>query len=123
MSPVSRLRPGAIATTSSPASGSCMSCRGRPSSARWPRWRECSPGGQLLLLDSLQRQDLPEARRERGERVYRFFARYFNEPYYLAYQSLDVPALLQENGLVVKRIEPWFRSKLWVAEKPSQPTV
>lgn len=80
--------------------------------------RVLKPGGKLLLLDSLQREDLPAERRDRAERVYRFFARYFNEPYYLAYQGLDVPALLRANGLVVQRIEPWFRSKLWVAEKP-----
>ena len=57
--------------------------------------------------------------RERAESAYRFFARYFNEPYYLAYQGLDVPALLRAHGLVVETSEPWFRSKLWVARKPT----
>ncbi len=79
--------------------------------------RVLKPGGRLLLVDSMQRVDIPVEGRERAERVYRFFARYFNEPYYLAYQNLDVPALLQAHGLTVEINEPWFRSKLWVATK------
>lgn len=82
--------------------------------------RVLKPGGRLLLLDSMQREDLAPERRERADRAYRFFARYFNEPYYMAYQGLDVPALLRASGLTLQRIEPWFRSKLWVAEKPRQ---
>lgn len=81
--------------------------------------RVLKPGGRLLLLDSMQRIDISQDRREQAERVYRFFARYFNEPYFLAYQSLDVPALLRAHGLIVERNEPWFRSKLWVARKPA----
>jgi ubiquinone/menaquinone biosynthesis C-methylase UbiE len=81
--------------------------------------RVLKPGGRLLLLDSMQRADIPPERRDRAESVYRFFARYFNEPYYLAYQGLDVPALLQAHGLIVEGTEDWFRSKLWVARKPA----
>lgn len=79
--------------------------------------RVLKPGGRLLLLDSMQRSDIPQDRRARAESVYRFFARFFNEPYYLAYQGLDVPSLLQAHGLTVETLEPWFRSKLWVARK------
>lgn len=79
--------------------------------------RVLKPGGRLLLMDSWQLDDVPQERREAGQAIQRFFARYFNEPYYLAYQRLDIPALLTARGLKVERSESWFRSKLWVARK------
>lgn len=82
--------------------------------------RVLAPGGRLLLMDSLQLPDVPEDRRTAVQEVHRFFARFFNEPYYLAYQKTDVPALLARHGLVVEKSSLWFRSKLWVARKPAR---
>jgi ubiquinone/menaquinone biosynthesis C-methylase UbiE len=82
--------------------------------------RALKPGGRLLLLDAVQRQDLlhlPEDRLAESDRIQRFFAKRFNEPYFLAYQKLDVDALLRWHGLVLETSELWFRSKLWVAKK------
>lgn len=80
--------------------------------------RVLKPGGRLLLMDSAQECDVPPERYALADMIYRFFARYFNEPYYLAYQRLNVPALLKARGLRLEKTEIWFRSKLWVAVKP-----
>ena len=79
--------------------------------------RVLKPGGKFLLMDSWQAADVPAEKKGLSDMVSRFFARYFNEPYYLAYQRLDIPALLQSHGLQVEKSETWFRSKLWVATK------
>ncbi len=79
--------------------------------------RALKPGGRLVLLDSWQLADVPQSRSDAACSVGRFFARYFNEPYYLAYQRLDIPAMLAARRLRLVSTELWFRSKLWVAEK------
>ncbi len=81
--------------------------------------RVLKPGGRLLLLDSWQEGDVPTERRPASDMISRWFAHYFNEPYYLAYHRLDIPALLTARGLRLRGTELWFRSKLWIADKPA----
>jgi ubiquinone/menaquinone biosynthesis C-methylase UbiE len=80
--------------------------------------RVLKPGGRLLIMDSLQLRDAVPERQADMDQVHHFFARFFNEPYYLTYQQLDIPELLRSHGLLVECSENWLRSKLWVARKP-----
>lgn len=80
--------------------------------------RVLKPGGTLILMDSAQEHDYPIQEATWMRSVADWFARAFNEPYFKAYQRLDVPGLLAEKGLRVESGERWFRSKIWVATKP-----
>lgn len=79
--------------------------------------RVLKPGGRLVLMDSAQEHDYGGDLSEIARNVSDWFARTFNEPYFKAYQRLDVPALLRSHGFQVKQSELWFRSKVWLAEK------
>lgn len=80
--------------------------------------RVLKPGGKLILMDSAQERDYPVEEATWMRSVADWFARAFNEPYYKAYQRLDVPGLIEAKGLRFESGERWFRSKVWVATKP-----
>jgi ubiquinone/menaquinone biosynthesis C-methylase UbiE len=77
--------------------------------------RVLKPGGTLVFMDAGQRGDLE------GEDIHttanHHFRDYFNEPYFMAYQALDLPALFARHGLYVHTRQRWFASKLLVAVK------
>lgn len=79
--------------------------------------RVLKPGGALILMDSAQEADYAPEQAAYMRSVSDWFARTFNEPYYKAYQRLDVPALLRSHGLRVTQSDRWFRSKVWYARK------
>jgi ubiquinone/menaquinone biosynthesis C-methylase UbiE len=78
--------------------------------------RECArvlkPGGRLVLLDSLQRGDLPDY-----EGLLELFPQNFHEPYYASYLEEDFPAIARASGLTHVRDTPAFVSKVMVFDK------
>jgi ubiquinone/menaquinone biosynthesis C-methylase UbiE len=77
--------------------------------------RVLKPGGRLLFMDAGQRSDGPEHRVHTTTSQH--FRDYFNEPYFIAYQGLDLPALFAHHGLEVLSTERWYASKLLVVQK------
>jgi ubiquinone/menaquinone biosynthesis C-methylase UbiE len=82
--------------------------------------KECArvlkPGGRLVLLDSLQRDDEPAY----GGLLERFPQRY-HEPYYRSYVDEDFPAIAKQCGLTHRRNVKAFVSKVMVFDKPATP--
>jgi ubiquinone/menaquinone biosynthesis C-methylase UbiE len=78
--------------------------------------RECArvlkPGGRLLILDSLQRGDVPDY-----EGLLELFPQNFHEPYYTSYLDEDFAAIARANGLAHVRDIPAFVSKVMVFDK------
>jgi ubiquinone/menaquinone biosynthesis C-methylase UbiE len=78
--------------------------------------RECArvlkPGGRLLILDSLQRGDMPDY-----EGLLELFPQNFHEPYYASYLDEDFASIARANGLAHVRDVPAFVSKVMVFDK------
>jgi ubiquinone/menaquinone biosynthesis C-methylase UbiE len=78
--------------------------------------RECArvlrPGGRLILLDSLQRGDVPDY-----QGLLELFPQNFHEPYYSSYLDEDFPAIARANCLTHVRDAPAFVSKVMVFDK------
>jgi ubiquinone/menaquinone biosynthesis C-methylase UbiE len=78
--------------------------------------RECArvlkPGGRLVLLDSLQRNDLPDY-----EGLLELFPQNFHEPYYTSYLDEDFAEIARSSGLTHVRDTQAFVSKVMVFDK------
>jgi hypothetical protein len=70
------------------------------------------PGGRLVLLDSLQRGDMPDY-----EGLLELFPQNFHEPYYASYLEEDFAGIARASGLTHVRDTPAFVSKVMVFDK------
>jgi ubiquinone/menaquinone biosynthesis C-methylase UbiE len=75
--------------------------------------RVLRPGGRLVLVDSLQRGDMPDY-----DGLLDLFPQNFHEPYYGSYVAEDFTAMAQASGLVHRRSTNAFVSKVMVFDKP-----
>jgi len=76
--------------------------------------RVLKTGGRLIVLDSLQRDDLPDY-----EGLLQLFPQNYHEPFYATYTKEDFPALALQCGLTHVRNVAVFVSKVMVFEKQS----
>ena len=77
--------------------------------------RVLKPGGEVLFMDAMQAGDVP------GLDIATMnvaFAEDFDEPYFAAYQALDLPAHFAEAGLEVVESAPVFVSNFYRLVKP-----
>jgi ubiquinone/menaquinone biosynthesis C-methylase UbiE len=76
--------------------------------------RVLKPGGRLVLVDSLQRGDEPDY-----DGLLELFPQNFHEPYFSSYLSEDFGEMARSCGLIHRRDESAFVSKVMVFEKPA----
>ena len=74
--------------------------------------RVLKPGGRLILIDSLQREDDPDY-----EGLLELFPQSFHEPYYASYLDEDFAAIAAACGLLRVREQKAFVSKVMVFDK------
>ncbi|MEM0908204.1 MAG: class I SAM-dependent methyltransferase [Pseudomonadota bacterium] len=74
--------------------------------------RVLAPGGQAIVVDSLQTGDTPEL-----DGLLELFPQLFHEPYYSSYLTTDFPKLFNDAGLVLEDCWPAFVSKVYVFRK------
>jgi ubiquinone/menaquinone biosynthesis C-methylase UbiE len=75
--------------------------------------RVLKPGGRLILMDSLQRGDVPEY-----DGLLERFPQNYHEPYFTSYLDEDFAAMAHEYGLSHVRDVNVFVSKMMVFDKP-----
>lgn len=80
--------------------------------AIWECARVLKPGGRFVLLDSIQRGDVPDY-----DGMLERFPRNYHEPYYSSYLGEDFPAIARRFGLMHKRDVTAFVSKVMVFDK------
>ena len=76
--------------------------------------RVLKPGGRLVLLDSLQRGDVPDY-----DGLLERFPQNYHEPYYKSYVDENFAALAARCGLVHRRNVVAFVAKVMVFDKPN----
>jgi ubiquinone/menaquinone biosynthesis C-methylase UbiE len=74
--------------------------------------RVLKPGGRLVLVDSLQRGDVPDY-----DDMLERFPHLYHEPYYKSYLGEDFPAIARDCGLVHRRDANAFVSKVMVFDR------
>jgi ubiquinone/menaquinone biosynthesis C-methylase UbiE len=74
--------------------------------------RVLKKGGRLIVVDSLQRRDVPDY-----DGLLERFPQNYHEPYYESYLDEDFPAIAGKYGLIHVRDEPAFVSKVMVFDK------
>jgi ubiquinone/menaquinone biosynthesis C-methylase UbiE len=91
-----------------------------PPQARRNVIRECArvlkPGGRFVLLDSLQRGDVPDY-----DGMLERFPQNYHEPYYASYVAEDFAAMARRSGLSHEGDVTAFVSKVMVFDKPLRP--
>jgi len=74
--------------------------------------RVLKSGGRLVIVDSLQRRDVPDY-----DGLLERFPQNYHEPYYESYLDEDFVQIAKANGLAHVREEPAFVSKVMVFDK------
>ena len=74
--------------------------------------RVLTPGGRLVLVDSIQLGDRPAF-----DGILAYFPLAYHEPYYEDYVEQDLPALFEAAGLRLGAVELAFMSKIITVEK------
>lgn len=74
--------------------------------------RVLKPGGRLVIIDSLQRRDVPDY-----DGILERFPQNYHEPYFESYLDEDFAHIAKAHGLVHVRDEPAFVSKVMVFDK------
>jgi len=74
--------------------------------------RILKPGGRLVIVDSLQRRDVPDY-----EGLLERFPQNYHEPYFESYLDEDFAHIANTHGLAHVRDEPAFVSKVMVFDK------
>ena len=75
--------------------------------------RVLKPGGRLVIVDSLQRRDVPDY-----AGLLERFPQNYHEPYFESYLDEDFAHIARGFGLTHVRDEPAFVSKVMVFDKP-----
>lgn len=74
--------------------------------------RVLKPGGRLVIVDSLQRRDVPDY-----DGLLERFPQNYHEPYFESYLDEDFAAIAASSGLALVRDVPAFVSKVMVFDK------
>jgi ubiquinone/menaquinone biosynthesis C-methylase UbiE len=74
--------------------------------------RILKPGGRLVVVDSLQRGDVPDY-----DGLLELFPQNFHEPYYAGYIEEDFDAIARDCGLMHTRSVKAFISKVMIFDK------
>jgi ubiquinone/menaquinone biosynthesis C-methylase UbiE len=113
---VGKAEPIPLADNSQDAVTSIFLFHELPPKVRRSALRECArvlkPGGRLVLLDSLQRDDQPDY-----DGLLQLFPQNYHEPYYPSYTKEDFRALAWDCGLSHVRNVMAFVSKVMVFDK------
>ena len=76
--------------------------------------RVLKSGGRLVIVDSLQRRDVPDY-----DGILERFPQNYHEPYFESYLDEDFAHIAKNHGLTHVRDEPAFVSKVMVFDKPA----
>ncbi len=74
--------------------------------------RVVRPGGRVVLVDSLQRGDVPDF-----DALLEFFPIAYHEPYFTSYLDEDLERLFRQAGLLPRRVETAYLAKVCVFDK------
>lgn len=76
--------------------------------------RVATPGGRVIVIDSLQTGDTPQL-----DGLLELFPQLFHEPYFRSYLTADLVALFEDSEMELESRWPAFVSKVFVFRKPA----